>query len=365
MIPTDTEQLSAALVARADSVRPHAPALEAITDRSRRRRRRHRRRSAVVAGVVSAMAVVAAAGLSARHPGPEPATVDAAGSTTTSPSPPGPPLRIGLAAPAEVTSATDRPSAQPTPLPKGVAIDFADPDGTRRLSVLSWVGGSGQGGAAQRAWLDPRPVDLGDGRHAVESDVPSQPDGGPAQEVLDLEVDGISISISATGLSETELQAVARTVRPNPDASFSVPAVPADLRPGPSRSPFAGDVDGQLQPIRSQITYRLPDGSDAVIDVYDGGASQQLEDDLARARAQSTPERSLTTVRGNAAVVRRFPELGGDVTVTWAEPTGHVVSARFTPTSPATVLDVDALLTGIRELTEPEFQALVAQHPGG
>jgi hypothetical protein len=362
MTITDTDELRALLADRASAVEPHRPPVSVIASRSARRRRQRRIAAATVAAAATVSVVVGAAAV-ARHGATDrdPATVSVAGpggasgpaSTVAPPAPGAGPLRIGLAADEPVAAVLDDPDAEvSTTLPQSLAIDYRNADGSRQLTIISSTGSAPPG-----PWVDPQPLDLGDGVVATLSHVPPGPSTAGGAILVDWSRDGAQLTLSATGLTTDELRAAASSVVPiDGGARFDAPGVPADLHAGAPRSPAVGGAG-----VRSSIEYHLANGVDAVVDVSDGPPG--FAPDPTSSPTATAPEVSVIDVHGQPATVRRFTDMA-TITVTWSEPTNHVVSIRFTALSPSTPLDPVALTAGVRQLSEDEFQALLAQHPG-
>lgn len=378
--PNADTNLAAVLRERADTVRPHAPHPSTIAARSYKLR--HRRNAVASAGAVTVASVAVVAGAVAIRPSAEdwqagvevsaPVAPQAPVSapSTTKPSPrTGPPLRIGLdLAGAQVTSVSDNPEAEsPTTEPPGVRVEYQNAAGTRRIGITTVMTSTpttdhkpGIGVAEPGV---KRSVDLGEGVQGTLSAIEVVPGGTRPVIFVDAIQDGANLLVEGVGLSEVEMVSIASSVViTQRGAGFDAPGVPSDLVAGPPGSPLVVGIWG----VRTQVVYRTADRTEVVIDVHDGGGEVTLETDLHKAKTQPTGVLYEMSVRGHEAVVRRFPDMasatnGEIVTVTWREATGELVTVRFTP--PVNVApDPTVLASSVEELTEPEFQALLASH---
>lgn len=376
--PATDSDLTAMLHGRAASVRPHAPALTTIAARSRRLRRR--RTAVASAGAATAASLAVVAGTIAVRPSNDghDATVDVSAPLTpqasvtapsTTPPPPltGPPLRMGLTiADAHVTSVSDNVGVEPADMPPGVRVDYEDDAGARHLSITTYTASEAPGDLRPASDFPgsgvERTVDLGEGVEGTLTTIDPVPGGtGPAISIEAVQ-DGAHLFVDGVGLSEDELLSVARSVViSQAGAHFDAPGVPSDLVPGRPGSPFVGG-----RGVRTQVVYRTADATEIVVDVYDDDGGALFERDLEVARAEPTDALFELSVRGRAAVVRRFPDLAGPangevVTVTWREATGHLVAVRLTPPT-NTVADPTIVASTSQPLSEAEFQALLAAH---
>ncbi|MBI2704443.1 MAG: hypothetical protein HYX32_04020 [Actinobacteria bacterium] len=377
--PTTDSDLAAMLQDRAAAVRPHAPAPATIAARSRRLRRRRNAVASAGAATAASVAVVTGAVALRTSADDQQAAVDVAApivprasvtapSTTTPPPRSGPPLRIGLElTDAQVTSVSDNVEAeQPTNEPPGVRVEYQNAAGTRQLSISTVM--TSPPPADQKPFIyipgpgTKRPVDLGDGVQGTLSTIDVIPGGTSSAISVEAIQDGAGLLVYGVGLSEDEMLSIASSVVISQrGAGFDAPGVPGDLVAGRPGSPF----DGRGWGVRTQVVYRTADGTEVVVDVYNGGGENVFEPDLQKAKTQPTGVLYELSVRGREAVVRRFPDMasptnGEIVTVTWREATGQLVAVRFTP-PPNIVPDPTVVAPSVKELTEPEFQALLAE----
>jgi hypothetical protein len=376
--PATDSDLVAMLQERAASVRPHAPTAATIAARSRRQRRR--RNAVASAGAATAASVAVVAGAIAAGPANDdqnvavdvsapitPLASATAPTTTTPPSRSGPPLRMGLdIADAQVISVSDNTGAeQPANEPPGVRVEYQNAAGTRRLSISTFVASPPPAGQQPGIYIPgvKGTVDLGEGVQGTLSTIDVVPGGTWSAMSIDAVQDGASLVVDGVGLSEDEMLSAARSVVISQrGAGFDAPGVPSDLVAGRPGSPLVVGTWG----VRTQVVYRTADGTEIVVDVYNGGGQAVLEPDLQKAKAQPTAALYELSVRGRDAVVRRFPDManptnGEIATVTWREGTGHLVTVRFTPPT-NTVPDPAVVSSSVQQLTEPEFQALLAAH---
>jgi hypothetical protein len=147
-------------------------------------------------------------------------------------------------------------------------------------------------------------------------------------------------------------------------AGFDAQDVPADLVAGPEAPPSGPVGVGSYGGVRNMVYYRWSDPIDIEVDVFANDGGEQFRHDLAAAKASPNPDRSVAAVRGRDAIVRRTYTTvgyGEESTITWLDPTGHLVQIRIMPKQAGAVPDPDAVIASVRELDETEFQAMVAR----
>lgn len=377
---TTENDLAAMLEERAAVVRPHAPAPTIIAARSRRLRRRRTAVASAGAATVASVAVVAGAvairpsadeqqaGIDVSVPIVPQASVTAP-STTKPPPRAGAPLRMGLELTgAQVTSVSDNPEAeQPANQPPGVRVEYQNAAGTRHLSISTVMTSPPPADQKPGIYIPgpgvKRTVDLGEGVQGTLTTFDVVPGGTWSAISVEAIQDGASLLVHGVGLTEDEMVSIASSVVISQrGAGFDAPGVPSDLVAGRPGSPFMGGGWG----VRTQVVYRTTDGTEIVVDVYNGGGEAVLEPDLQKAKTQPTGVLYQMSVRGRDAVVRRFPDMasaanGEIVTVTWREATGHLVTVRFTP--PTNIVpDPTVVASSVEELSDTEFQTLLAAH---